>query len=472
MRRCVCPGSYDPVTSGHLDVVARATALCDEVVVAVLHNPDKQGAFPVEERVRLLEAGLREVGVDAAAVRVEAFANRLLVDVCRDVDAAAVVKGLRSSADFEYEPADGADEPAPDGHRDPVRARRPPLRARVEQPGQAGQRLRWRRHRPGAGRRAPGARRPAARLTPDERTRVDVHDKLDEITALVEDARAVPMSASAIVHRADLLALLDEPARACCPRSPRTPTPCSPTARPSSTRDGSRPSGCCSTPRPSTTGSSRRPRSSPPPAPAPPTCSSRPRSRPPACSPTPTTTSTARLADFEVTLDKARPAGAPRPRAPRRARHRPAPPRRRRGRPRVLTGPSWRGGTLRHLERHGGTLRRHERHGGTLHHHRRHGGTLRRRERHGGTLRHHGRHGGTLRRRERHGGTLRRRRWGARGASWGEGAASGIVGRRSGRGLPRPCQSVTTGSRRSRSLSTRVARSCSMCTSRVVDRAR
>lgn len=100
-RRCVCPGSFDPVTNGHLDVIARATTLFDEVVVAVLHNPAKAGTFPVERRLQLLAESLP---ADVAErVRVQAFADRLLVDVCREVEAGAVVKGLRGGTDFAYE---------------------------------------------------------------------------------------------------------------------------------------------------------------------------------------------------------------------------------------------------------------------------------------------------------------------------------------------------------------------------------
>ena len=99
VRRAVCPGSYDPVTNGHVDVVSRAATLFDEVVVAVLYNPAKEGAFPVDERVSLLEESLSST----ANLRVEAFADRLLVDVCRDVGATAIVKGLRGGTDFAYE---------------------------------------------------------------------------------------------------------------------------------------------------------------------------------------------------------------------------------------------------------------------------------------------------------------------------------------------------------------------------------
>lgn len=98
-RRCVCPGSYDPVTLGHADVIERAAALWDEVVVAVLHNPAKAGMFSPEERRKLLE----DVVGHLPNVRVEVFANRLLVDVTTEVGAEAIVKGLRGDTDFAYE---------------------------------------------------------------------------------------------------------------------------------------------------------------------------------------------------------------------------------------------------------------------------------------------------------------------------------------------------------------------------------
>lgn len=101
IRRALCPGSYDPITLGHVDVVVRAAALYDEVVVAVLHNPSKSGTFTVDERIGFIQRALPEAVADR--VRVEAFAGRLLVDVCRDVGAAAIVKGLRGETDFAYE---------------------------------------------------------------------------------------------------------------------------------------------------------------------------------------------------------------------------------------------------------------------------------------------------------------------------------------------------------------------------------
>ena len=67
-RRCVCPGSYDPITNGHVDVVTRASRLFDEVVVAILHNPGKQGTFGIEERTALIHAGL-EVLIERESAR-------------------------------------------------------------------------------------------------------------------------------------------------------------------------------------------------------------------------------------------------------------------------------------------------------------------------------------------------------------------------------------------------------------------
>ncbi len=99
MRRCVCPGSFDPVTLGHLDIIRRATRLYDEVVVAVLDNPNKASLFSLEERIDLLT---HEVA-DLPATRVIPFGGGLLVDLCRDIDAEAIVKGLRGEVDYSYE---------------------------------------------------------------------------------------------------------------------------------------------------------------------------------------------------------------------------------------------------------------------------------------------------------------------------------------------------------------------------------
>jgi pantetheine-phosphate adenylyltransferase len=98
MRRAVCPGSFDPPTHGHLDVVGRASALFDEVVVAVLVNKSKKSLFTVDERMEMLT----EVVKPWPNVRVDSF-HGLLVDYCRAHDVRAIVKGLRAVTDFDYE---------------------------------------------------------------------------------------------------------------------------------------------------------------------------------------------------------------------------------------------------------------------------------------------------------------------------------------------------------------------------------
>jgi len=96
----VCPGSYDPITNGHLDVIRRAAALYDEVVVAVVNRSvRKSGAlFGIDERVGFVQRAL----ADLDNVRVEPFST-LVVDFARNVGARAIVKGLRAISDFEYE---------------------------------------------------------------------------------------------------------------------------------------------------------------------------------------------------------------------------------------------------------------------------------------------------------------------------------------------------------------------------------
>ena len=98
MRRAVCPGSFDPVTNGHVDVFRRAAALFDEVTVAVLVNLKKTTMFTVEERIALLGTELADVPNN----RIDSF-HGLLVDYCEDHGISAIVKGLRAVTDFDYE---------------------------------------------------------------------------------------------------------------------------------------------------------------------------------------------------------------------------------------------------------------------------------------------------------------------------------------------------------------------------------
>jgi pantetheine-phosphate adenylyltransferase len=98
MRRAVCPGSFDPVTNGHLDIIGRAAGLFDEVVVATGVNVSKSRLFDPQERLAMLEEAVRPWD----NVRVAGFSG-LIVDFCREVGAIAIVKGLRGATDYEYE---------------------------------------------------------------------------------------------------------------------------------------------------------------------------------------------------------------------------------------------------------------------------------------------------------------------------------------------------------------------------------
>lgn len=98
MRIAVYPGSFDPVTAGHEDIIRRASALFDRVIVAVMHNPAKHGCFPVDERVALLEKVVAPVGNVSVAKW-----DGMLVDFVRKESACAVVRGLRQVSDFEIE---------------------------------------------------------------------------------------------------------------------------------------------------------------------------------------------------------------------------------------------------------------------------------------------------------------------------------------------------------------------------------
>ncbi|GAA2077184.1 pantetheine-phosphate adenylyltransferase [Aeromicrobium tamlense] len=98
MTRVVCPGSFDPVTNGHLDIIERASFLFDEVVVVVLVNESKAGLFPIERRIELIA----EATAEMENVTLDSYAG-LLVDYCAQNDVQAIVKGLRAVSDFDYE---------------------------------------------------------------------------------------------------------------------------------------------------------------------------------------------------------------------------------------------------------------------------------------------------------------------------------------------------------------------------------
>jgi len=98
VRRAACPGSFDPVTNGHIDIISRASMLFDEVVVAVGVNASKQRLFTAEERIEMLT----EACAPYANVTIDGFGG-LLTDFCKDHGVHAIVKGLRAVSDFDYE---------------------------------------------------------------------------------------------------------------------------------------------------------------------------------------------------------------------------------------------------------------------------------------------------------------------------------------------------------------------------------
>jgi len=98
MKKAVCPGSFDPITNGHVDIIKRAAELFDEVTVLVVTNPDKKCVFSPEERCTLIEKATENI----PGIKVDFFSG-LLADYVKDNGICAIVKGIRSSSDFEYE---------------------------------------------------------------------------------------------------------------------------------------------------------------------------------------------------------------------------------------------------------------------------------------------------------------------------------------------------------------------------------
>ncbi|MCC6269991.1 MAG: pantetheine-phosphate adenylyltransferase [Microbacteriaceae bacterium] len=101
-RIAVVPGSFDPITLGHLDVIDRAAGIFDELHVLVVHNPDKTALLPVAQRVTLIEKSIADAGL-SGDIRVMSWSVGLLVDYCTDVGASVLVKGVRSQLDVAYE---------------------------------------------------------------------------------------------------------------------------------------------------------------------------------------------------------------------------------------------------------------------------------------------------------------------------------------------------------------------------------
>ncbi|HMU34703.1 MAG TPA: pantetheine-phosphate adenylyltransferase [Pyrinomonadaceae bacterium] len=102
MRKAIFPGSFDPITNGHLDILERSTPLFDEIVVAVLNNPDKQPMFSVEERCAMIREVIKDVKRDGCRLSVKSFSG-LTAEFARASGASAIVRGIRAVGDYEYE---------------------------------------------------------------------------------------------------------------------------------------------------------------------------------------------------------------------------------------------------------------------------------------------------------------------------------------------------------------------------------
>ena len=102
MRRAIFPGSFDPLTNGHLDIIRRSAPLFDEMVVAVLNNPDKNPMFSVEERCEMISDVLQGVDTNGCKMLVESFSG-LTADFAKQKEATAIVRGIRAVSDYEYE---------------------------------------------------------------------------------------------------------------------------------------------------------------------------------------------------------------------------------------------------------------------------------------------------------------------------------------------------------------------------------
>ena len=102
MRRAIYPGSFDPLTNGHLDIIERGCKLFDEIIVAILVNPEKQAFFSIEERQEMLAQVLETIDKGQCVVRVDSFRG-LLVNYAVAQKAQAIVRGIRAISDYEYE---------------------------------------------------------------------------------------------------------------------------------------------------------------------------------------------------------------------------------------------------------------------------------------------------------------------------------------------------------------------------------
>lgn len=102
MRRAIYPGSFDPVTNGHLDIIERGCKLFDEIIISILINPEKQPFFTIEERLEMLSDVVSDISKGGCKVRIDSFRG-LLVQYAVAQEANAIVRGIRAISDYEYE---------------------------------------------------------------------------------------------------------------------------------------------------------------------------------------------------------------------------------------------------------------------------------------------------------------------------------------------------------------------------------
>jgi len=102
MRRAIFPGSFDPLTNGHLDIISRSSPLFDEIIVAVLNNPEKRPMFSVEERCEMIREILDGIKDGGCRLTIDGFSG-LTADFARDRGATAIIRGIRAIGDYEYE---------------------------------------------------------------------------------------------------------------------------------------------------------------------------------------------------------------------------------------------------------------------------------------------------------------------------------------------------------------------------------
>jgi len=102
MRRAIFPGSFDPLTNGHLDIISRSSPLFDEIIVAVLNNPEKSPMFSVDERCQIIREILDDIEGDGCKLTIDSFSG-LTADFASDRGATAIIRGIRAIGDYEYE---------------------------------------------------------------------------------------------------------------------------------------------------------------------------------------------------------------------------------------------------------------------------------------------------------------------------------------------------------------------------------